>query len=66
MTATGAEPDGPATDAPDPWQRIEDGLTQVGECLRTETGAAITAMDACLARLDALRRTLAHHPRPPH
>lgn len=59
MTATAAAPD---TTAEERWRQLEDRLDKVRERLQAETGAAIAAIDTCLARLSALRQDLAERP----
>ncbi|WP_457031514.1 hypothetical protein [Kitasatospora sp. P5_F3] len=69
MTATTAAPDTttPGTVVPDEgarerwerWERLQGQLVQVGLRMRRESGAAIAALDARLARLDGLRQELA-------
>ncbi|WP_033216377.1 hypothetical protein [Kitasatospora phosalacinea] len=68
MPATGAAPD-PATAAPAVpgasdvhWERLLDGLEQTRARLRSDTAAALTALDTRLARLAALREQLAGRP----
>ncbi|MFJ9461638.1 hypothetical protein ACIRST_42025 [Kitasatospora sp. NPDC101447] len=66
MTATNDAPDPRTTaTAEDRWQHIEDRLTAIERRIRDHSSAAITTIDACLARLDALRHNLAHRPWPP-
>lgn len=59
MTATAAAPDATADEG---WRQLQDQLDTVRERLQAETGAAIAAIDTCLARLTTLRQDLADHP----
>ncbi|MFF3073390.1 hypothetical protein ACFVSN_35880 [Kitasatospora sp. NPDC057904] len=59
MTATAAAADAAADER---WRQLQDQLDTVRERLQAETGAAIAAIDTCLARLTALRQDLADHP----
>ncbi|GAA2974119.1 hypothetical protein [Kitasatospora sp. NPDC006786] len=58
MTATNDEPDPLITE--DRWQHIEDRLAAIERRIREHSSDAIATVDACLARLDALRHDLAH------
>ncbi|GAA2815592.1 hypothetical protein [Kitasatospora aburaviensis] len=64
MTATDDAPDLHTT-AEERWQHIEDRLTAIDYRIRETGSAATAAIDACLARLEALRHDLAHGPWPP-
>ncbi|MGW3230711.1 hypothetical protein [Kitasatospora sp. NPDC001095] len=57
MTATTGAPDPPAA-AEERWQRLEDQLVAVGHRMRTDGDAALASLDACLARLEAIREAL--------
>ncbi|MET9182695.1 hypothetical protein ABZX88_31440 [Kitasatospora aureofaciens] len=59
---TGPEP--PAA-GQDRWQHIEERLSALERRIREHGGAALTAIDGCLARIDALRDDLATRPWPP-
>ncbi|WP_406209358.1 hypothetical protein OH807_38595 [Kitasatospora sp. NBC_01560] len=61
MTATNDAPD-PVAAAEERWQRLQGRFEAVGVRMRTETGSALAAMDACLDGLEAVRRHLADHP----
>ncbi|MFF1787768.1 hypothetical protein ACFVX9_15065 [Kitasatospora sp. NPDC058243] len=63
MTATNDEPDPLITE--DRWQHIEDRLAAIERRIREHSSDAIATVDACLARLDALRHDLAHGSRLP-
>ncbi|MFI2608941.1 hypothetical protein [Kitasatospora sp. NPDC018619] len=65
MTATDAAPD-PVAAAERRWQDLLDRIHDLEARVAATTGAVTTALDAHLARLDALRRHLAHPdwPRP--
>ncbi|MFH9352186.1 hypothetical protein [Kitasatospora sp. NPDC017646] len=65
MTATNDAPE-PCADAQDDrWRHIEERLSALERRIREHGGAALTTIDACLARLDALRHELATRPWPP-
>ncbi|MFD8708636.1 hypothetical protein ACFV1W_39680 [Kitasatospora sp. NPDC059648] len=64
MTAINDAPEPPAA-GQDRWQQIEERLRGLERRIREHGGAALTTIDACLARLDALRHDLATRPWPP-
>ncbi|WP_441250482.1 hypothetical protein [Kitasatospora sp. McL0602] len=49
-----------ATYAADRRQHLEDQLARTRARLRAETGVAMSDIDTCLARLQAIRQALAH------
>ncbi|MFD0278951.1 hypothetical protein ACFVHB_34280 [Kitasatospora sp. NPDC127111] len=64
MTATNDAPD-PLTAAEHRWQHIEDRLAALEHRIRWRSSAALGALDTHLARLEALRHSLATQPWPP-
>ncbi|MEV4557876.1 hypothetical protein AB0K51_12845 [Kitasatospora sp. NPDC049285] len=65
MTATNDASD-PRTTAEERWRHIEDRLAAIEHRIREHGNAAVAAADAHLARLAAIRHSLAHRPWPPH
>ncbi|MFD9690341.1 hypothetical protein ACFXPX_35380 [Kitasatospora sp. NPDC059146] len=60
MTTTSDVPD--HATAEQRWQRLQDQLDQVADRTRAEIDTAIASIDACLARLAALRQHLTDRP----
>ncbi|MFG2825835.1 hypothetical protein ACGFX4_41205 [Kitasatospora sp. NPDC048365] len=65
MTATNNAPDQPDQPTDDRWQHILDRITALERRIHELNATTITALDTHLARLEALRHDLAHHPWPP-
>ncbi|MEV8100462.1 hypothetical protein [Kitasatospora sp. NPDC085879] len=56
---------GPLAGTEERWQQIENRLASIERRIQEQSSTAIATLDACLARLDALRHTLVHQPWPP-
>ncbi|MER7753745.1 hypothetical protein [Kitasatospora sp. NPDC097643] len=64
MTVTNDAAD-PLAAAQDRWQHIEGRLAAIELRIREQNTAALATLDTCLARLEALRQSLATQPWPP-
>ncbi|GAA4989703.1 hypothetical protein [Kitasatospora paranensis] len=65
MTATNDAPDHHGENAEDRWQHIQHRIADLEQRIRTTSATAIAALDTRLARLDAIRQSLAQDPWPP-